>query len=162
MNPIRATAGARRVARLAGPAIVLAMLLAGCRAKGKDFENENDALRRRVVELENDLAASRAASNEMAAKYEEMKRASADQAGQEVIDALPRCAGVAIDRFSGLASTVSGSVPDAIDVYIRPYDGRRRFVQVAGSLTAEASLLAETGSAESPRTLAVATLSASE
>lgn len=162
MNRARASAGARLAARLAGPAVVFSIALAGCRAKGKDFENENDALRRRVVELETELAAANARSTEMLAKYEEMKRATADVTGQQVIDALPRCAGLTIDRFSGWVDADGDGVLDSIDIYVRPYDGRRRFVQVAGTLTVEAAALGAAGSGEPPRTLGVATLSAAD
>lgn len=162
MNPARAFAGTLHAARLFGPALALIAALAGCRAKGKDFENENDALRRRVVELENDLASARAESTEMRAKYEEYKRATADVQGQQIIDAIPRCAGVTIDRYSGLVDTDDDGRLDAIDIYIRPYDGRRRFVQVAGSLTVEASALGATGSGDAPRTLGAETFSAAQ
>lgn len=150
-----------RAAAVAAPAALAVLLCAGgCRGKAKDFENENDALRREVASLTDRLEAAEARNVELEAKFAELRRAADTALGGEALEALPRCAGIALDRYSGWTDTDGDGSPDAIDVYVRPYDGRRRFVQVAGSLTVEATLLpggAAGGSGE-PRLLARRTL----
>ncbi len=158
----RASAGSPLAAIAVALGLLAALAASGCRAKGKDFENENDALRKRVLELETSLADTQARETEMRAKYEEMKLAAAGLAEQQALDALPRCAGVLIDRFSGPVDTDDDGALDAVDIYVRPYDGRRRFVQVVGTLTVEVSLLGVTGASETPRLLGSAELSAAD
>lgn len=136
----------RRPPRPVALLLAAAAALAGCRAKG-DYDNENDALRRRVASLEADNARLSAERNEAVAKLTEMARARADTDAGEALQALPRVAGIEIDRYSGFNRPLGDASaqrprPEEITVYIRTYDGRQRFVQVAGSLTVEAALLA--------------------
>ena len=145
-------------------ALALSLCAAGCRGKAKDFENENDTLRRQVAELEQQLTASRARNVEIEAKFAELKRANDAAMGGDALEALPRCAGIAFDRYTGWADTDRDRTPDGVDVYIKPFDGRQRFVQVAGRLTVEATLLPGSagGEAGQPRLLARTTLGPSE
>lgn len=133
--------------------------LVGCRAKPKDFDNENDALRRQVIDLEAQVQSLTAERGELQAKVAEMSRerdASIDSgsAAAEVVESLPRCAGIEFSRYSGLADRDGTPGPEAIDVYLRPFDGRRRFVQVAGRLSITATLV-PSGSAQEPLGTAV-------
>lgn len=159
---------------------VATLALVGCRAKPKDFENENDVLRRQVIDLESQVASLSAERGELQAKLAEMMRerdASLDSgsAAAEVVASLPRCAGIEFSRYTGLADRDGTPGPEAIDLYIRPYDGRQRFVQVAGRLSVTATLVppgsvaepmgtdkagaAGTASSPQPRTLAQLELS---
>jgi len=141
------------------------LALAGCRSKPKDFENENDTLRRKVLELETQVSALQAERGELSAKLAELAHRH-DLAADEgaftaaVVDALPRCAGIEFARLTSLGDRDGTPGPEVIDVYIRPFDGRQRFVQVAGRLVVSATLIPPPGSAPNaaPRTLATTEL----
>lgn len=122
--------------------LALGASLGGCSGQPKNFENDNDALRRRVAELEGERDAALARATEAEAKLGEAANAAESRLDGQVLEALPRCAGVTIDRFSGLVDSDDDGRPDSVDVYIKPYDGRQRFVQVPGRLTVEATILA--------------------
>lgn len=130
-----------------GMAILATSLVPGCSSR-KSFENENDDLRRRVATLETELEAASARATEAEAKLTEFARARQSTDEGQALEALPRCAGISFGRYSGFVRPESGAVPNAIDVYIRPFDGRQRFVQVAGTLRVEAFLLPEKLGAE--------------
>jgi hypothetical protein len=117
----------------------------------KNFENENDTLRRRVLELEQQVQLAQAGKSEALAKISELEKARQAPLPPEVLEALPRVAGIEIDRLSGPIDKDGTPGPDAITVAVSTYDGRRRFVQAVGTLTIEASLLpAQIGSAPIP------------
>lgn len=127
-------------------AVTLAILgtlgVSACSSR-KSFENENDDLRRRVASLESELEGARARAVEAESKLTEFARARESTDEGRALEALPRCAGISVGRFSGFVRPESGDRPNAVDVYIKPYDGRQRFVQVAGTLRVEALLLPE-------------------
>lgn len=134
-------------------AVLAALTFAGCRTKPKDFDNENDALRRQVIDLESQVASLSAERGELQAKLAELARereAAVDSgsAAAEVVESLPRCAGIEFSRFTGVADRDGIPGPEAIDVYIRPFDGRQRFVQVAGRLSVTATLVPSGTAAE--------------
>lgn len=125
---------------LAAVVAACAFGLGACRAKPKNFDNENDALRRRVMELERENARILAERNELQAAVNELTRtleAATGEASADVIASVPRCAGIKLDMLSGLVDKDGVQGAEAADVYIRPFDGRQRFVQVAGTLTVE-------------------------
>lgn len=133
--------------KVAAVCVVVPLALSGCRAGGKSFDNENDTLRRKVTELESEVARLTAERNEATAKLTEMARAQASTEAGQTLEALPRVAGIEIDRYSGFNRPLGDAGrarprPEEITVYVRPFDGRQRFVQVAGTLTVEATLLA--------------------
>lgn len=121
----------------AGAIALLTLGLAGCGGKPKNFENDNDALRRRVAELERERDLLQARAAEAEGKLAETARAMGATPEGQVLEALPRTAGIEIDRFTGFTDADGDGLLDSADVYIRPFDGRRRFVQVAGTVTVE-------------------------
>ncbi len=132
-------------------AVLGTLTLSACSSR-KSFENENDDLRRRVATLENELEAASARAVEAESKLVEFARARESTDEGRALEALPRCAGLSIGRYSGFVRPESGETPNAIDVYVKPYDGRQRFVQVAGTLRVEALLLPEKLGAEAADT----------
>ena len=106
-------------------------LLAACSPGPRNFENENDRLRRRVLQLEK-------ANDELTTKARRLETALAAEQGEDRPDALPddvplpRPAGLEIGRFSGGVDTDDDGVDDAVRLYLRPVDPRGRFVQVVG------------------------------
>lgn len=128
-------------------AITIGAGASGCSSGPKNFENENDRLRREALELERAIEDLTARNRELEALLREQtrERPAADSGRDDVLAALPRCATVEIDRLSGLADTDGDGLYDAADVYVRPLDGRRRFTQVAGWLAVDLTLLPRAG-----------------
>lgn len=159
--------GAARI-RLGGATMLLAaagLSIGACRAGGKNFDNENDDLRRQLATAEAELARITAERNELRAKVNEMAKASAQAGGlsEEAREALPRCAGVRLERLSGPVDDDGAPGFDAVDFYVQPIDGRQRFIPVAGSLSAQATLIPPAGTAEgAPKLLGRVELSPSQ
>lgn len=149
MSPTRRRNGlAARRAALAVPALA-ALALAACGPR--NYVNTNDELRREVLDLQRQLAAETAAKEEALSKLEEAERVRVGALPPDVLAALPRCADLTLENTTGLARTAPGEgPPDALDVYARPLDGRRRFIQMVGRLTIEVTLLPTPGPAAPP------------
>ncbi len=142
---------------------------AGCSSGPKNFENENDLLRRRVLDMEKQIADLTALNEELTVKVRASAseaRSASDGTVAEALEALPRCVEIEIGALSGLVDTDGIAGFDAVDVYVRPLDGRRRFTQVSGWLTVNVSLLpigpAGAPTSEGPRLIASARLSPHE
>lgn len=120
------------------PALAATVLaLGGC--LGSISESEGERLRRRVSELERELDYARAYGSELESKLADANRVREEALPQDVLDALPRCAGVEIDPLSGPVGGEPGR--ESLLLFIKPFDGQRRFVQVAGSLRIDAALI---------------------
>lgn len=122
---------------------LLTAFLAGCRAGG---ESAGDVLRKQNMELQSQVAQLEKDASELRAKIAEMvglKSGTAKSA--EVVEATPRVASIEIDFLSG--PTADSSSPPQSDrnrtvaIYIKPLDGRGRFIQATGTLTVEVSRL---------------------
>lgn len=137
---------------------------AACSSGPKNFENENDLLRRRVLDMERQIADLTALNEELAVKVRAAAaRSPSDGVVAEALEALPRCVKIEIGALSGLVDTDGVAGFDAVDVYVRPLDGRGRFTQVSGWLAVNASLLpigtSGAPTAEGPRLIASARFS---
>ena len=116
-------------------------MLAGCRTGG---ESTGDVLRRQNLELQAQVAQLQKDANELRAKIAELAGASGSKSA-EVTEATPRVASIEIDFLSG--PTQDSSAPPRSDrnrevaIYIKPLDGRGRFIQATGTLTVEVSRL---------------------
>ncbi|MEM1424513.1 MAG: hypothetical protein AAGH64_10990, partial [Planctomycetota bacterium] len=110
----------------------------------KNFDNDNDALRREREALAAENERLRAELSEARAKLGEIAQTLELAEGvdaREFVDATPRCAGLNWDRFTDLVDEDGVPGPEAIRAYIKPFDGRQRFIQVTGWLTVRADLL---------------------
>jgi hypothetical protein len=131
----------------------------------KGVSTVNDELRRKVASLETENARLIAQRDELTAKLAESERSRTSALPEDVLAAIPRCAGVEIGSLSGPMPEANGQMPGFV-AYIEPFDGRRRFVQIVGTLRVEAVLLppqtsenpASQAAAPEPRVLARATL----
>lgn len=123
-------------------------MLGGCRiaapTAADDIRRENATLKERVSQLE-------ARTSELEAKLS-MKAANAEAA--EIAKATPVVAGIDVDRFSGFSPANLAGGPRRLTVYVKPFDGRRRFVQAVGTLLVEAR--AKEGSVVATRSLSIA------
>jgi hypothetical protein len=126
------------VSRTALAAVIL-VLLAGCGTKAsrhnavllaenEALKEENEALTARVCELEAALAEAQTAPGDRAVS-------------PEVVAATPHVAVVEIDRRSHARDDNEDGRLDELQVYVKPLDGRRRFIQLAGSLTVTATVV---------------------
>lgn len=139
---------------------------AGCRARAKNFDNENDALRRQLLESRAEAERLRDESAELRAKLGEAvsARDAATGPSAEVVAAMPRCTGIEIRSNSGW--TGKGSSERGVEVLVQTFDARKRFVQVAGTLIVDVTYLpvpgasgGGSGEAGSPVTLGSVVLS---
>lgn len=118
------------------------VVLAGCRTGG---ETSGDVLRKQNLELQNQVAQLQKDASELRAKLSELVGAGNSGKSPEVAEATPRVASVEIDFLSG--PTADSSMPPQSDrnrtvaVYIKPLDGRGRFIQATGKLMVEVSRL---------------------
>lgn len=132
-------AGAGMVLRAALLAAVLGAVVS-CRAKPKNFDNENDELRRRLDATQVQVDMLRAENTELKGQLAEAGH-RLEAAGQppsgEVVSSIPRCAGVRFGKLTG----IDIHDPNRVIVYLIPYDGRQRFVQVAGHIAVDLTLL---------------------
>lgn len=153
---------ARAKLMIAGTLIpLLCFVPAGCRTGG---ETAGDALRKQNLELQSQVAQLQKDASELRAKLAELVGAGGTGKSTEVAEATPRVASIEIDFLSG--PTADSSAPAQSDrkrtvaVYIKPLDGRGRFIQATGTLTVEVSRLtalapigSEAPSADSPARL---------
>lgn len=111
-----------------------AAAMTGCRTPAK-VARTNDALRLERESLKERVATLESVNAELRSKLLEAQdaaRASADVESfgvlpGDVLDAMPRIAGVSIVRTSGIEVTESGEA--VARVFVRPLDGRDRFIQ---------------------------------
>ncbi|MEL7484368.1 MAG: hypothetical protein AAFN41_08430 [Planctomycetota bacterium] len=124
---------------------VLALLFSisiGC-SSGARIAAANDELRSERETQRERIDALEAENAELKAKLAEANARSESPLPEDVIDALPRVAGIELTRFSSIGDS-------EVTWAIKPTDGRGRFVQVVGTLElravavgADPSVLAE-------------------
>jgi len=131
----------RRWALLLAVAATAPLPLVGCKARAKNFNNENDSLRRQLVECGSETQRLRGENAELRAKLTEAvsARDAATGPSADVVAAMPRCAGIEIRPNSGW--TGPGSSPRGVEVLVQTLDARKRFVQVAGTLIVDVTFL---------------------
>lgn len=113
-------------------AAILVAALAGCTLGGnRSASAENDRLRARVVELEDQLAAARGERDELALRLQAAARAAPVAAAGA--PHLPVVTSLNLGFGTGLAPDNGGYAV----FYVQPFDGMRRFTQVAGELDLE-------------------------
>ncbi|MCA9293491.1 MAG: hypothetical protein KDA20_06735 [Phycisphaerales bacterium] len=149
-----------RFAVIALTVLLLLPAVAGCSRKVGG--SKLTRLEARVDELEATNRKLAAERGELDAKVTELSRAldaTTGTAAGAVVAALPRCAEIEFDRLTALVDRDGKPGFEAVDVYIRPIDGRRRFVQVAGNLRVQVLAYPAAADADSaPRVVGEVTL----
>jgi len=104
------------------------LALTACQAGPRNFENENDRLRRAnqqleadVRELEQELARREAETRRLAEQFEDAGRPSAD---------TPRATRIEFGRYTGPIDTDDDGRDDTVRVYVQPLDQQGRFIPV--------------------------------
>lgn len=128
----------------------------------KGFSTANDELRSRVEALERENRLLTAQRDELAAKLGEEQRVREGIIGRDVLDAIPRCAGIEIDSLSGPIPPDSKAPVTGFVLYVRSYDGQRRPVQAVGTLRVEVLQLDEPARSDSARVVASAVVKPAE
>lgn len=147
--------------------LACAGVLVGCGGP-KNFDNDNDALRRERESLTVENDRLRAQVGELRAKLDEIARTNRLADGEDaeaLARATPRCGGIDLHRFTALIDQDAEPGAEAIEVVLSPFDGRKRFIQVSGWVTIRADLIPSPdaeGEAQPPRLLLSATLGPEE
>jgi hypothetical protein len=136
----------RRGLKPAAPILgaTLALSLAAC-SSGSRVASENDRLRLKNLELTKQVEGLTLERSELKAKLAEANRARESALAPDVLDAIPRCAGIEIDSLSGWTPTDRSAPVTGAVIYLLPKDGRGRFVQIVGTLTVDATVLPQSG-----------------
>lgn len=137
-----------------------AIALAGCKVGGKDFDNENDRLRRELSESQTQIKRLTAERAELSAKLSEALRSrdAATGPSADVVAAMPRCAGITLGNRSGFVDADGAPGPESVELILEPFDSRHRFVQIAGSVMCDVTELPSASGAP-PRLLGSISLS---
>ena len=112
-------------------------LMSGC---GRNFKNENDILRAKVLDLEDDLTALRQRNSELETELAQAA-AAPDSLPEAVRENTPHVAAIEVGRLSHPRDETGDRVLDTMIVYVHPLDGRGRFVQMVGDLAVHVALL---------------------
>ncbi len=153
---------ARAIAAFGLCALVVA---SGCSRRVGGFKDQLDETRFERDQLEIELRRVTAERNELRGKLDELtaKLEAVDGVpAAVVIDSLPRCAGIRIDRLTGVYDRDGEPGFEGIDVYLIPIDARDRFVQISGTLSVVATLYPPPGSEAPERVLARQTVAPAE
>ena len=115
--------------------LLLAILLAaGC---GGRTSRENHRLRREAIELSAEIDRLKENNTQLEAELRRVT-ASDEMLPREVRTNVPHVMGIGIDRHSHVRL---GEDRTILTLYILPIDGRGRFVQMVGDLSAHAAVL---------------------
>jgi len=104
------------------------------------IRKENDRLRAEALELRDELASLRARNTELESEIRHPGQAGVE-ADAAVRAATPHVALIKISRLSHARDDDGNGRPDGLTVYVRTLDGRARFIQVVGELSATAAIL---------------------
>jgi hypothetical protein len=110
---------------------------AGCRS---DFRNQNDILRERVMELEDEVATLERRHRELEAELARIAGAPGSLPA-EIRSNIPNLAEISIDRLSHAVDSDDDGRADRLRVYVDAVDGRGRFLQLVGPMSVHAAVL---------------------
>jgi hypothetical protein len=127
-------------------------LLAACAclfscSSGKRISQANDLLRRRNHDLEQEVVALKRRNAELESELK-VAASQPQEMTAELRAATPRIAEISIGRLTHIRDSDKNGVPDTLVVYIHPVDGRGRFTQMVGSITATAAIVPDDGDAQ--------------
>jgi len=106
----------------------------GCQAGPRNFVNDNDQLRRQVLQLNQKNDQLGQTVDTQLAQIDTLSQRLGDKpaiAGMTGVD-LPHVSSVRFDRFSTLIDTDGDTVPDTVRLYIQTLDQRDRFLPAVG------------------------------
>jgi len=131
-------------AALAAASVAAILALAACRSGPRKLENVNDELRRQNLELENQVRALEEKLRLAAAQTEHLQQRLAQTqpaVSADVQALMPTPVELRLDHYSGVVASNDGGTPDLLRLYVKPRDGKGRFVPLVGTLGIQAVLL---------------------
>jgi hypothetical protein len=109
----------------------------GCK---RNFANQNDELRARVLDLEQENAQLKQRSSELEIQLQSIQ-AGPNSLPSDVQAAVPRVTTIIIEKLSFARDADGDGVPESLEIYLKPQDGLGRFVQMTGTLELTAAIL---------------------
>jgi hypothetical protein len=102
----------------------------------RNVATENDRLRARILELEDEIATLDGRNRELTGALAEARaeRDAAETTTPDVRAHVPLVVGITLGRLSHAYDASGDEVPDTLRLYVKPSDGLGRFVQLAGRL----------------------------
>lgn len=122
-------------------AALAALALGTLSACSSRVEIENDRLREENQSLKQQVETLTGANAELNAKLSEATSAHAAPMQADVLAALPRVASIDVDNLSGYYPGDRAQPATSVRIFLRPFDGRRRFVQAVGNVAVEALII---------------------
>jgi len=119
--------------------IAIALLLTAC-SSSREFQNENDRLRARVLELEQQLAKVQAAATELESQVAAAS-VRPDSVPEEVARNTPQIARITLGRLTHARDDDGDGRVDSIMLFVKPEDSRGRFIQIVGMVAVHAAVL---------------------
>jgi hypothetical protein len=116
-----------------------AAVISGCQSSSR-ISAENDRLRRRVLEMEGEVAALKGRNQELLTELQKPTTAP-DLLPQEIRENFPHVGEIAIGRLSYAADSNGDGAADLLKIYIEPRDGMGRFLQIVGRVGLHAAVL---------------------
>lgn len=120
--------------------IVLPLVAASGCGRAQRISAANDALRERILELEEQINQLVGRNAELQAEISRLSVAP-ETIPPEIIQATPHVTKITLGRLSHAADTNGDGLADLLRLYLHPEDGRGRFIQIVGSITAQAAIL---------------------
>ena len=127
MNPIAALSSAGAI-----------LMLFGCGTR--NFRNENDQLRARVLDLQQQVESLTSRTSELESALA-AATASPDQISEAIRANLPYVAEISLSRLSFARDDDGDGQVDAVVLYVQPEDGLGRFTQMTGLVSAHVAIL---------------------
>ena len=113
-----------------------------CACGKKNYLNENDALRAKVLDQQKELDDLKRRTEELRIEVQSLTTAPGE-VSEEVLLATPRPVELSIGRWTHVQ--FSEGEPARLVLYVSPVDGRGRFTQLVGSIQISAFLLPMNG-----------------
>ena len=134
-------------------------VLPGCIGGPKNFENENDRLRRENLDLRRQVTRLEESLQLRESELTAQRQRASD--GVQPVEGAtpPQLAAIRLDRYTAAVDTDGDGADDTVRAYVRPVDGRGRLLVVAARATVQVVAVRE---GQPPRTIAERSFSPDE
>jgi hypothetical protein len=116
-------------------------------SSGKRISQANDILRRRNHDLEQEVQALKRRNAELESEINAVA-SQPDDVSPELRAATPHVTEISIGRLTHIRDTDKNGEPDTLMAYVQPVDGRGRFTQMVGTITATVAIVPDEGEAQ--------------
>lgn len=116
------------------------VVMTGCRGTAR-VSADTARLRGEIVQLQDRLVALERRNRELESQLQAAAAGSQSTVSEEIRAAVPHVTEIAIERLSFAHDTDGDGKIDTLTLYVAPRDGRGRFTQLVGELSASALVL---------------------